>query len=124
MTESPRKRSRTRNAVSVYATTAALFVTVGGFLGVRVAQGLDPALGPQTAQVVGAHGSQSGAVSANGSKPLQTRTSGAGASSNGVQPGAQGRAGAHSVSSTKKKLQTRTSGHAGRHDDGSESHDA
>ncbi len=125
MTESPRRRSRARNALSVYVTTAALFVTVGGFLGVRMAQGQDPALGPQTAQVLSAHGSQSRSVSAGGSKPLQTRTSGSGTNSTAAQPGAQNSAGTHNVTSTKKKLQTKTSGHGGRrHGDGSESHDA
>ena len=121
MTESPRRRSRARNAISVYVTTAALFVTVGGFLGVRMAQGQDPALGPQTAQVAGAKGSQAGRSSTSTSKPLQTRTSGGGST---AQPATQGRAVTHNAASTKKKLQTRTSGHGGRHHDGSESHDA
>jgi len=118
MTEPRRKRSRARNAISVYATTAALFVTVGGFLGLRMSQGQDPALGSQTAQVVSANGAQSGRA-ASTSKPLQTRTSGAAqppnAQTNG--PGAsKQKAGQH-----KKKLQTRTSGHG---HNGSESHDA
>jgi len=120
MTDTPRRRSRARNAFSVYATTAALFVTVGGFLGIRMANGHDPALGSQTAQVVSATGSQSGRASTSGSGPLQTRTSGAPAASG---PGGQG-AVTHSVSTAKKKLQTRTSAHGGHHGDGSEGHDA
>jgi hypothetical protein len=121
MTESPRKRSRTRNALSVYATTAALFVTVGGFLGVRMANGQDPALGQlgaQNAQVVAAGGAAAGRVNAVGGKPLQTRTSGA-----ATTTPARGNAPAtHQKSSAKKKLQTRTSG--GHNHGGGESRDA
>lgn len=122
MTEPRPRRSRARNALSVYATTAALFVTVGGFLGLRMAQGQDPALGPQTAQISAASGSQSGRAVSSSSKPLQTRTSGAAQQPNSQSnsPGAS----KHSPGATKKKLQTRTSGHGGHRHDGSESHDA
>lgn len=48
----PRRRRSglTRNALAVYGTTAALFVTTFGFLGLRVAAGHDPAVRAQTAQ--------------------------------------------------------------------------
>ncbi len=48
----PRRRRRglTRNALAVYGTTAALFVTTFGFLGLRVASGHDQAVTAQTAQ--------------------------------------------------------------------------
>ncbi|HEY5144043.1 MAG TPA: hypothetical protein VII98_11125 [Solirubrobacteraceae bacterium] len=46
----PRRRGLTRNALAVYGTTAALFVTTFGFLGLRVASGSDPALSAQAAQ--------------------------------------------------------------------------
>jgi hypothetical protein len=121
MTESPRKRSRRRNALSVYATTAALFVTVGGFLGVRMANGQDPALGQlgaQRAQVVAAGGPTAGHVNAAGAKPLQTRTSGAAATT----PASPNAPATHQTSSVKKKLQTRTSG--GHQHGGGESRDA
>jgi hypothetical protein len=38
-------RAAGRSALAVYATCAALFLLVTGFLGVRVAQGQDPSLG-------------------------------------------------------------------------------
>jgi len=121
MTEPRRPRSRARNALSVYATTAALFMTVGGFLGLRMAHGQDPALGQlgaQTAQAVAAGGTVDGRSTA-ASKALQTRTSGA-----ATQPTTQPGAVKHAPTAAKKKLQTRTSGHGGHHHDGSESHDA
>ena len=43
-----RRRGMTRNALAVYGTTAALFVTTFGFLGLRVAEGHDPAVSAQT----------------------------------------------------------------------------
>jgi hypothetical protein len=67
-------RSRRRTALSVYATTLALFAIVLGSMGLRVAQGQDPALGPATASVAaqpGAHNASSWTA-----KPLKTSTSG------------------------------------------------
>ena len=125
MTESSRKRSRARNAFSVYAATAALFVTVGGFLGVRMSHGQDPALGQfsaQATQAVAADGTTAGRATTASGTPLQTRTSGG--STSATQPAGRTPAAAHNTTSAKKKLQTRTSGHGGHHHDGSESHDA
>ena len=45
-----RRRGLSRNALAVYGTTAALFVTTFGFLGLRVASGHDPALTAQVTQ--------------------------------------------------------------------------
>lgn len=71
MTDRRRPRALGRNAIAVYATTAALFASVFGFLGLRVAQGQDPSLGALTAQVA-----PSAHTSAHGAAPLRTRTSG------------------------------------------------
>ena len=44
-------RSKRRSSMAVYAVSAALFATVAGALGVQMAQGQDPAIGPKKAQV-------------------------------------------------------------------------
>lgn len=74
-----RPRPLSRNALAVYATSAALFASVFGFLGLRVAQGQDPSLGAGalSAQVT----PSSGAASHHTGAPLRTSTSGGSPSS-------------------------------------------
>lgn len=87
-----RPRPLSRNALAVYATSAALFASVFGFLGLRVAQGQDPSLGAgaQVAQVA----PSSDAPAQRSGAPLRTSTSGGAPSStaqtvSAAQSGAQ-----------------------------------
>jgi len=79
-----RRRGLSRNALAVYGTTAALFVTTFGFLGLRVASGHDPALTAQVTQAAKTTTANTATSSANTattttasvqSAPVQTSTS-------------------------------------------------
>ncbi len=68
------RRGLTRNALAVYGTTAALFVTTFGFLGLRVASGQDPAVSAQTAQTTQAGTSTTANTVASSSNTATTTT--------------------------------------------------
>jgi len=68
-TPAARRRGLSRNALAVYGTTAALFVTTFGFLGLRVASGQDPALSARTS----VHTTQVAQVAATAALAQQTQ---------------------------------------------------
>ena len=75
-----RRRGLSRNALAVYGTTAALFVTTFGFLGLRVASGHDPALTAQVTQAAKTTATSSANTATTTtasvqSAPVQTSTS-------------------------------------------------
>ena len=75
-----RRRGLSRNALAVYGTTAALFATTFGFLGLRVAGGHDPAVSAQTTQsakstAASTAGTATATTASVQQAPLQTSTS-------------------------------------------------
>lgn len=78
----PRARRKNKTILPVMLTSAALFASIGGFLGLQVAAGNDPMLGANAAstQSASSPASQGSSASSQSSTPkptpVQTSTSG------------------------------------------------